>query len=85
MPREEIDNSKSYQFSKAALEYYNEHHQDNDIDLIDAFKAGVEWADKTIIDKACKWLQKYFVEDHYGMSPSGFCVFVTMFRKAMEE
>ena len=40
---------------------------------------------KDTIDKACKWLQKYFVEDHYGMSPSGFCAFVAMFKKAMEE
>lgn len=43
MTREEIENSKAYQVSKAALEYYNEHHQDNDIGLCDAFEAGAEW------------------------------------------
>lgn len=50
-----------------------------------AFQAGAKWADKTMIEKAVEWLQKYFVEDHYGMSPSGFCVFADMFIKAMEE
>ena len=44
----------------------------------------IEWADKTMIDKACEWLMKYFVLDHEGMSPSGFGVFEYMFRKAME-
>lgn len=46
MTREEIEDSKAYQVSKAALEYYNEHHQDNDIDLTDAFEAGAKWADE---------------------------------------
>ena len=45
MTREEITNSRAYQVSKAALEYYNEHHQDKDIDLTDAFEAGFEYAD----------------------------------------
>lgn len=29
--REEIVNSKAYQVSKAALKYYNEHYQDNEL------------------------------------------------------
>ena len=49
------------------------------------FVKGAEWADKTMIDKACQWLMKYFVLDHEGMSPSGYGVFEYMFRKAMEE
>lgn len=44
MKREEITNSGAYQVSKAALKYYNEHHQDKDIDLTDAFEAGFEYA-----------------------------------------
>lgn len=44
MTREEITNSRAYQVSKAALKYYNEHHQDKDIDLTDAFEAGFEYA-----------------------------------------
>ena len=54
-------------------------------DVADAFEKGAYWADKTIIDKACEWLMKYFVLDHEGMSPSGYGVFEYMFRKAMEE
>jgi hypothetical protein len=49
------------------------------------FIEGATLADKTMIDKACQWLTKYFVLDHEGMSPSGFGVFEYMFRKAMEE
>ena len=49
-----------------------------------SFKEAVEWADKTMIDKACEWLMKYFVLDHKGMSPYGYGVFEYMFRKAME-
>lgn len=51
----------------------------------DGFIEGAKWADKTMIDKACQWLMKYFVLDHEGMSPSGYGVFEYMFRKAMEE
>ncbi len=43
------------------------------------------FAEQKTIERAREWLQKYFVVDHYGMSPSGFCVFANMFRKAMEE
>lgn len=56
MNREEIINSRAYQVSKAALDYYNEHHQE--ADLTDAFEAGAEWDEKAMIEKACKYLQK---------------------------
>lgn len=59
MTREEILNSRAYQVSKAALEYYNEHHRDKDIDLTDAFEAGAECVDKTMIEKAKKWLENF--------------------------
>ena len=66
--------------------YYRECPCDVDrSDIQEAFVQGAQWADKTMIEKAVEWLQKYFVEDHYGMSPSGFCVFADMFIKAMEE
>ena len=51
----------------------------------DGFIEGAKWADKTMIDKACEWLMKYFVLDHEGMSPSGYSVFEYMFSKSMEE
>ena len=45
MTRGEITNSKSYKKTKEALKYYNEHYQDKDIDLTDAFEAGFDYAD----------------------------------------
>lgn len=60
MTREEIENSKTYRVSKAALDYYNEHHQDKNIDLTDAFEAGAKWADETMIEKAREWVKNAF-------------------------
>lgn len=37
------------------------------------------------VKKARMWLQKYFVHDIYGMSPSEFSVFINKFCKEMEE
>lgn len=37
------------------------------------------------VKNACNWLQKYFVHDIYGMSPSEFSVFINKFHKEMEE
>lgn len=55
MNREEIVNSRAYQVTKAALEYYNENQE---ADLTEAFEAGAEWDKEVIIEKACRWLQK---------------------------
>jgi hypothetical protein len=49
---------------------------------IPIFIQGAEWADKTMIDKACEWMELRLVgtigsEDAYE--------FLTKFRKAMEE
>ena len=51
-------------------------------DVPDIFAKGAEWADKTMIDKACEWMELRLVgtmgsEDAYE--------FLTKFRKAMEE
>lgn len=92
MTREEITNSRAYQATKAALEYYNEHHQDKDIDLTDAFAAGAKWADKTMIEKICDWLKDQLVDNQDNC---GYAVvstfdtttveeFICDFKKAME-
>lgn len=63
MNREQIVNSRAYQKTQAALDYYNEHHSDKDIDLTDVFEAGVEWADENPnrdlvnINDVCKWIE----------------------------
>lgn len=49
---------------------------------IPIFIQGAEWADKTMIDKACEWIQKEVLEDYpYIIWPD----IVKDFRKAMEE
>ena len=49
----------------------------------------IEWADKTMIDKACEWLEQY--KEDYNMYDAwsgdyvSFKSFIMDFRKAMEE
>ena len=52
----------------------------------------LKWADKTMIDKACEWLQNQDMSKYIGVLYSGVCSvsfandkLVEMFRKAMEE
>ena len=49
--REEIINNIGYKMTKAALEYVEKHEF---ADAMDAFEAGVDWMQETMIDKACK-------------------------------
>ena len=46
------------------------------------FKEAVEWADKTMIEKACKWIKKEVLDDYQGVIWDNI---VEDFRKAMEE
>ena len=54
------------------------------------FKEAVEWADKTMIDKACDWLNQN-VEKYESVTKMGYMPFsliedmINDFRKAMEE
>lgn len=48
----------------------------------EAFIAGSKWADKTMIDKACRWLdQQLFIK----YDSDAVARFINNFRKAMEE
>lgn len=48
----------------------------------EAFIAGAKWADKTMIDKACRWLdQQLFIKYDSDVVTR----FINNFRKAMEE
>ena len=47
-----------------------------------SFKEGVKWADKTMIDKACKWLQEEVLNAYKGVVWEQI---VEDFRKAMKE
>ena len=55
---------------------------------IPIFIQGAEWADRTMIDKACKWLINIDFDDfHFRDCDESFNndLFVDAFRKAMEE
>ena len=52
------------------------------------FVKGAEWADRTMIEKACKWLINIdFDDSHFRDCDESFNndLFVDAFRKAMEE
>ena len=59
------------------------------IDIKGAFEAGAEWADETMIEKACKWLEQH--QEDYNMYDAwrgdyvNFQSLIIDFRKAMEE
>lgn len=52
MNRKEITESRAYQISKAALE-----HASRSKNVVEAFEAGAEWADKTMIERTVEWLK----------------------------
>ena len=59
-------------------------------DVADAFEKGAYWADKTMIEKACEWLDqnvvKYESGTRMGYIPFSFIEdMINDFRKAMEE
>lgn len=51
-------------------------------DVPDIFAKGAEWADKTMIEKACEWIKKEVLYDYQGVIWDNI---VEDFRKAMEE
>ena len=59
------------------------------IDIQGAFEEGAEWADETMIEKACKWLEQH--QEDYNMYDAwrgdyvNFQSLIIDFRKAMEE
>lgn len=73
--REEIVNNIGYKMTRAALEYVEKHEF---ADAMDAFEAGAEWMQETMIEKATQWLIRrgYFVNSNETIED---------FRKAMEE
>lgn len=54
-----------------------------------SFEEGAKWADKTLIEKACKWLDRH-KEDYYDYDAwkdvyVNFNMLIEDFKKAMEE
>lgn len=55
-------------------------------DLLEcAFTKGAEWADKTMIDKACQWLEENYYNIYQGTWQEIKEQFIDDFKKAMEE
>ena len=50
------------------------------------FISGANWADKTMLDRACEWLEDTDFDMEYWNQENGFCKeeFITAFRQAME-
>ena len=68
-------------------EYHNENYTEDDIRQ--AFEKSAKWADKTMIEKACKWIEQH--QEDYNMYDAwrgdyiNFASLITDFRKAMKD
>ena len=73
-----------YEASKAYSEY-----EYNQTDYENGFINGAKWADETMIENACKWLEQH--QEDYNMYDAwrgdyvNFQSLIIDFRKAMEE
>lgn len=91
MTREDVEKCFPYHAAGAAMEYYEqEHSQSSRIesdDVVNAFEAGAEWAQKFMIKRACEWLSSN--KDNYIIDIEGETIvdaaIIEDFRKAMEE
>ena len=70
------------------LAWFNKEVQSNHRYDEKTFKEAVEWADKTMIDKACEWLEQhtedYDMYDEWSGDYVSFKSLIIDFRKAME-
>lgn len=65
----------------ASIAYANEEFPEHGF-VWNCFASGAKWADKTMIDKACRWLdQQLFIK----YDSDAVTRFINNFRKAMEE
>ena len=96
MKREEIEKA-SNKYIESYLKSSNEYPLcDNrkrmsliQVDLYkmqEAFENGMEEADRTMLDRACEWLDDTDFDMEYWNLENGFCKeeFITAFRQAME-
>ena len=61
--REEIVNNIGYQITMAAMEFIENRPFP---DAMDAFEAGAEWMQKTMIEKACEYAEARYDLDYCG-------------------
>ena len=85
--------TREYDIKNAAWDYFQDldsHHfhlSPHCNSQTDAFEAGAKWADKTMIEKACKWLDNnkhLHKELSFGSLSTDWNKFIKEFKKAME-
>ena len=57
----------------------------NQFDVELAFKEGARWADKTMVEKACEWLENINTDDYMDSGIFQMYDMIQDFRKVMEE
>lgn len=87
--------SREYDIKNAAWDYFQDldsHHfhlLPHSNSQTDAFEYGAKWADKTMIEKACEWLEQnqedYNKYDAWIGDYVDFNTLIADFKKAMEE
>lgn len=66
------------------LEMYGEENEGSDV--AEGFREGAKWADETMIEKFCKWIESTDIDMEYWNSEDGVCkeLLIEGFKKAME-
>ena len=67
--------------SKRTVQFFAE----RDLDKPLCINTAIEWADKTMIEKACKWMEENLREVHPRTGEEVCIVNLNRFREAMEE
>lgn len=73
--------NRNIQADKAFLKW-SEKTSKNVVHIADAWYAAVKWADQTMLDKVCKWLEERQAVD---LEVPNIEKFISDLRKAMEE
>lgn len=67
MTREDIEKCFSYHAAGAAMRYYEQEPlgEIEGVDVVNAFEAVAEWAQRFMIKRACEWLELHVNDDKY--------------------
>ena len=89
MTREDIEKCFSYHEAGAAMKYYEQEQErlgeiEGD-DVVNAFEAGAEWAQKFIVDRACEWLLNNAHLYVYATTKEKRALLFDNFKRTMEE
>ena len=76
------------QIDKAALDYCGYDTETIYAHIENAFITGAEWADNTMIEKACEWLEQHLHHDNVGgfwADATGIEDFINQFKSGSSE